>query len=66
MLAFIVAGVIEAFTVGAALLTLFAAGMSDSGSAAEDATRDASSIFIGGTIVAALIAASHWLPRVSW
>lgn len=64
MLAFIIAGVVFAGTILLSVLMLFAAGMSDSPSASADVP--VVSTFITGTIIAALIAASHWLPHVAW
>lgn len=63
MLAFIIAGIVFAGTVALSLLMLFAAGMSDSPSAA--AGVPVTSTFIIGTVIAALIAATHWL-HMSW
>lgn len=62
--AFIVAGVIFVGTILLSLLMLFAAGMSDSPSEAENVP--VISTFVTGTIIAALIAASHWLPHIGW
>lgn len=64
MLAFIFAGIVFAGTLVVSVVMIFAAGMSDSPSAAENVP--VLSTFITGTIIAGLIAASHWLPHLSW
>ena len=64
MLAFILAGIIFVGTLVVSALMIFAAGMSDSPSAS--ANVPVLSTFITGTIIAALVAASHWLPHISW
>lgn len=64
MLAFILAGLVFIGTLVVCAFMLFAAGMSDSPSAA--ANVPVTSTFVIGTIIAALIAASHWLPHIGW
>lgn len=64
MVAFIIAGFVFVGTVALSGLMLFAAGMSDAPS--ESADKSPLWTFIIGTVLAALIAASHWLPALSW
>jgi hypothetical protein len=64
MVAFILAGIVFAGTLVVSALMVFAAGMSDSPSAS--ANVPVLSTFITGTVIAALIAASHWMPHLSW
>jgi uncharacterized membrane protein len=64
MIAFILAGLVFVGTLVLCALMLFAAGMSDSPGAA--ANVPVTSTFITGTIIAVLIAISHWLPHLSW
>lgn len=63
MIAFILAGIVFVGTLAYCALMILAAGMSDSPSAAADIHP--LPVFIGGTIIAALIAASHWL-HIGW
>jgi hypothetical protein len=60
--AFIVAGVVFTITVLLSLLMLFAAGMSDQ----PGAESGAGGVFVGGTILSALILATHWMPSIGW
>lgn len=62
--AFIIAGIVALVTLVISALMLFAAGMSDSPSAA--ANVPVTSTFITGMIIAALIAATHWMPHIGW
>lgn len=62
--AFIVAGLIFAGTIGLSVLMMFAAGMSDSPSASKDVP--VVSTFVTGTSIAAVVAATHWLPHIGW
>lgn len=62
--AFIIAGIVFVITVLISLVMLFGAGMSDSPSAA--ASVPVKATFITGTVIALLIAASHWLPHIGW
>jgi hypothetical protein len=64
--AFIIAGSVLGLSVLWFLVQLFASGMSDSPSAAEEMSSNAVWSLAGGTILAALIAASHWLPHIGW
>lgn len=61
--AFIIAGIIFGLTLVACILMVFAAGMSDAPS--QDSVPVVPT-FIGGTIIAALVAASHWMPHINW
>lgn len=63
MLAFILAGVVFVCTLAVSALMLFAAGMSDSPSAA--ANVPVGTTFAIGTIIAVFIAASHWV-HIGW
>ncbi len=60
--AFILAGVVFLFTLAACALVIGASMMSDSPNSSISPTP----IFIGGTIVSALILASHWMPHIGW
>ena len=60
MLAFILAALIFGGTILSCILMAFAAGMSDNVSAANNVP--VTSTFVIGTIIAVLVAASHWLP----
>lgn len=64
--AFVVAGIVAVITILITLFMLFAAGMSDAGYAARDAEHQAIGVFLTGMIIAALIAATHWLPHIGW
>ena len=64
MVAFILAGIVFVATLAVSALMVFAAGMSDSPSAS--ANVPVVSTFVTGTIIAALIAASHWMPHLAW
>jgi hypothetical protein len=64
MLAFIFAGIVFVGTLVVCAIMLFAAGMSSAPSASGEVP--VVSTFITGTIIAVLIAASHWLPHLSW
>lgn len=60
--AFIIGGVVFVATLLLALLQVYAAGMSD----APGASSGAGSTLIAGSVIAALIIASHWLPHIGW
>lgn len=62
--AFILGGVVAILTIFASVMLLFAAGMSDSPSAAAEVP--VKSTFFIGMSCAALIVASHWMPRIGW
>jgi hypothetical protein len=62
MVAFIIAGIVAMLSLALGLLGLFADGMSD----APGQTSGVATYVIGGLIIAALIAASHFLPHMSW
>lgn len=64
MVAFILAGIVFVGTLAVSALIVFAAGMSDSPSALTNVP--VLSTFVTGTIISALIAASHWMPHLSW
>jgi len=61
-MSFILAGVVVAGTLGFAALQAFAAGMSD----APGVSSGAGTTLSIGLPIAALIAASHWLPHIGW
>lgn len=63
-MAFVLAGIVFVVTLLISSVLLFASGMSDSPSASADVP--VLSTFITGTIIAILIAASHWLPHFGW
>lgn len=65
-LALVLAAVIEAVTVALVLLMWGAAGMSDSPSGSAETASQVPWVFGCGTALAALVAASHFLPRVTW
>ena len=54
------AALIEAVTVICAIGILFAGGMRTTGSTGDD-SRTAITVFACGTVIAAMITASHWL-----
>lgn len=62
MAAFIIAGIVFVVTILISAFMLFAAGMSDNTSESVPVT----STFVTGTIIAILIATSHWLPHIGW
>jgi hypothetical protein len=64
MLAFILAGIIFVGTLAVSALMMIGASMSDSPSASADVP--VLSTFITGTVIAALVAASHWMLHISW
>lgn len=59
---FIVAGLVLA---GAILLALFV-GFAQSMATAPQYDNTPTTILIAGAVVAILIVASHWLPRIGW
>lgn len=61
-MAFYVAGFIVALSLGLGLVGLLADGMSDT----PGQNSGVAPIVIGGLIVAALVAGSHWLPQIGW
>ena len=66
MLAFIIAGLIAFGSVVAWAFAMLAASMSDSITASSDAAATANSVLVIGLGIAALVAASHWLPHIGW
>lgn len=62
--AFILAGIVAVGTLALSALLLFANGMAAAPSASNAIA--VGPVFWGGTILAALIAASHWLPHIGW
>lgn len=62
--AFVVAALVALGTILVCGLMIGAASMSDAPSASED--MPIKSTFYTGMAVAALIAASHWLPHIGW
>jgi hypothetical protein len=65
-MAFILAFLVLAVTLGICAIGLFGAGMSDSPSASEDAEGTIKFVFFVGVTLSVLIAASHWLPHIGW
>ena len=65
-MAFIIAGIVFLISLGIFLFIYIASMMSDSPSASADASSTATSVLIGGTIVAVLIASTHYLPHFGW
>lgn len=63
-MSFIFAGIVFVGTLLACVLQLFAAGMSDAPSV--DGMPNVTGTLVTGTIIALLIAASHWLPHIGW
>jgi hypothetical protein len=61
-MAFIIAAIIAVLSLAIGLLGAFASGMSD----APGQSSGVAPIVTGGLILAALIAASHWLPHIGW
>lgn len=64
-MAFILAGLVFVVTIAISGLMLFASGMSDSPSASAEMGGQIMWVFIGGTAISALIAASHWI-NIGW
>jgi ABC-type antimicrobial peptide transport system permease subunit len=62
MWAFIIAGIVLVGSVLLALFIAFAQGMATAPSY-DDTPRNT---MIGGAIIAALIAGSHWFPHLGW
>lgn len=62
--AFILAGIVAIATLVLSGIMLFAAGMSSSPNASDNVPI--ASTFFVGMILAALIAASHWMPSIGW
>ena len=60
--AFILAGLVFVGTVLLVLIIGFANGMSDSPGTSISSVPT----LIGGTVISALILASHWMPHVGW
>jgi hypothetical protein len=65
-MAFILAGLVALASFVVWFFALFAAGMSDSPSASNDAAHTAHMILFVGLLIAALISASHWIHFPSW
>lgn len=63
-MSFIFAGIVFVGTCVACFIMVLAASMSDSPEAA--ANVPVRSTAVTGTIIALLIAASHWLPHIGW
>ncbi len=64
--AFIIAGLVLGLSFLSFLAQLFASGMSDNPSTAEEMASNAVWSLAGGAILAVWIAASHWLPHIGW
>jgi hypothetical protein len=62
MAAFIIAAIIEVVTILATVVYIFGTAMSDT----TGTNANPFPILIGGTVIAVLVAASHWLPRIGW
>jgi uncharacterized membrane protein YdcZ (DUF606 family) len=61
--AFIIAGIVFAVTIGATVLIVFADGMSDAPSMQGISPWPT---LIGGSLISAMILASHWMPQIGW
>lgn len=61
--AFIIAGIIFFITLLICILAIFANGMSDAPSQSGISVWPA---FIGGTLLSAIVLASHWLTHIGW
>jgi Kef-type K+ transport system membrane component KefB len=64
-MAFILGGIIIVGALGIAALMVFAAGMSDNPTAADDVGRQALGVLIGGVVFGGLIIGSHWI-HIGW
>lgn len=64
--AFIIGGLVFSGTILICLIMMFAAGMSDSPSAADGVGRRAFGTLIGGSLLSAAIVGSHWMPHIGW
>lgn len=62
--AFIVAGIIFAATVVISIFVSYANSMSSAPS--QDAVVSPGSIFVTGTILAIIVASTHWLATFGW
>lgn len=60
--AFIIAAIIEVITLLATAAYIFGNAMSD----ATGNNLNPLPMLIGGTVIAALVASSHWLPHIGW
>ena len=60
--AFIIAGLVFVGTLVLCAFMAFAAGMSTTG----NSDVPVGATFITGTVIAALIAGSHWMPHIGW
>jgi hypothetical protein len=61
--AFIIAGIVFAVTVLATVAIIFADGMSDAPSVQGISPWPT---LIGGSVISAMIAATHWMPHIGW
>ncbi len=64
-MALILGGLIILGAIAMALLIVFAAGMSDSPSAAEGAGGQALGVLITGVVIGGIVIATHWM-HLSW
>lgn len=60
--AFIIAGIVVVITILATVVYIFGNAMSDT----TGQNLNPFPILIGGLCLAALIAATHWLPHIGW
>lgn len=61
-MAFVVAGIIAALSLALGFIGALATSMSD----APGETSGVAPIVVCGLILAALVAASHWMPHIGW
>ena len=61
-MAFVLAGIVAVLSLGLGFLGMMASGMSD----APGQTSGVAPYVVGGLLLAACIAGSHWLPRIGW
>ena len=64
--AFILAGLVFVVTLVVCVIGLMAAGMSDSPSGSDAVAADVLWWFIGGTCIAVLISATHFMSHIGW
>lgn len=63
-MAFVVALIAFGVTVALTILTLFGGMMSDN--VGDNNSGSFITVFVVGTVISLLIAASHWLPHFGW
>lgn len=62
--AFILAGIVFVLTIIATVLILFGNMMSDN--VADGNSGAFIGVFVTGTVISVVIAATHWLPHIGW